>query len=68
MHSVFITHKTGSNEEITFEDFYQVIAKYHDRQKEDKMLRNGWVSVKNDLIAFMHKYTDFNWPIVIKNE
>jgi hypothetical protein len=45
-----------------------VIAKYHDRQKEDKMLRNGWVSVKNDLIAFMHKYTDFNWPIVIKNE
>jgi len=28
------------DEEITFEDFYQVIAKYHDRQKEDKMLRN----------------------------
>jgi hypothetical protein len=45
-----------------------VIAKYHDRQKEDKMLRNGWVSVKNDLIALMHKYTDFNWPVVIKNE
>jgi Ca2+-binding EF-hand superfamily protein len=40
MHAVFISNNTGSNEEITFDEFYQVISKYHERQKMDKMLRN----------------------------
>jgi hypothetical protein len=61
MHSVFISHHTGSNEEITFDEFYQVISKYHERQKEDKMLRNNW---KKEVPwfdeSFMNKFTAFS--------
>ena len=32
MHSVFISQKTQSNEEFTFDEFYQVISNYWNRQ------------------------------------
>jgi Ca2+-binding EF-hand superfamily protein len=32
MHSVFINQKTQSNEEFTFEEFYQVISNYYSKQ------------------------------------
>ena len=32
MHSVFINQKTQSNEELTFEEFYQVISNYYSKQ------------------------------------
>lgn len=31
MHSVFINQKTQSNEEFTFDEFYQVITSYYSR-------------------------------------
>lgn len=31
MHSVFINQKTQSNEEFTFDEFYQVISNYYSR-------------------------------------
>ena len=32
MHSVFIGQKTQSNDEFTFDEFYQVISNYYNRQ------------------------------------
>lgn len=32
MHSVFISQKTQTNEEFTFDEFYQVISTYYSRQ------------------------------------
>lgn len=31
MHSVFVNQKTQSNEEFTFEEFYQVISNYYSK-------------------------------------
>ncbi len=33
MHGVFINQKTQSNEEFTFDEFYQVISAYYNRQQ-----------------------------------
>lgn len=55
MHSVFINHKTESNEEFTFEDFYMVISKYYNREKVWTN-SSSWSSDYINLITQIYPY------------